>query len=65
MWGVFQNELQGTLDKLQRTDEELQAIVNKAFVLAAQNEWNLAVSFAQKLVGMQLQVETRTLPMSA
>lgn len=65
MWGVFQGEMQGTMDKLERTDEELASIVNKALVLAAQKEWNLAVAFAQQLAGMQLQVETKTLPMSA
>lgn len=65
MWGVFQGELQGTLDKLERTDEELSAIVNKAMVLAAQKEWKLAVDFAQQLVGMSVPVESKNLPMSA
>lgn len=65
MWAVFQGELQGTLDKLEKTDMELQAIVNKAFVLAAQKEWNLAVDFAQKLVGMNVPVDTKTIPIGA
>lgn len=65
MWGVFQSEVQGTLDKLEKTDEELQSIVNKALVLAAQKEWNLAVQFAQQLVGMKVTIEAQTLPMSA
>lgn len=65
MWTVFQNELQGTLDKLNNTNENLAAIVDEAYVLAAQNEWNLAVQFAQQLVGMNLQVQAKTLPMAA
>jgi hypothetical protein len=65
MWAVFRGELQGTLDKLERTDEELQAIVNKALVIAAQREWNLAVTFAQTLVGMEVPVESRTIPIGA
>lgn len=65
MWGVFQGELQGTLDKLEKTDEDLSAIVNKAFVIAAQKEWDLATQFAQQLVGMQVPVESKTLPIGA
>ena len=38
MWTMFQNELQGTMDKLEKTDENLSAIVNKAYIIAAQNE---------------------------
>lgn len=65
MWGVFQGELQGTLYKLNHTDEELSAIVNKAGVIGAQSEWDLAVEFAQQLVGMKVGTEARTLPMAA
>lgn len=61
MWLTFRGELQGTLDKLEKTDETLASIVNKAFVLAAQKEWNLAVQFAQQLVGMKVEVQTQTL----
>jgi len=42
MWTMFQNDLQGTMDKLEKADENLSAIVNKAYVIAAQKEWNLA-----------------------
>jgi hypothetical protein len=65
MWTMFQNELQGTMDKLEKTDENLSAIVNKAYIIAAQNEWNLAVQFAQQLSGMAVPVEAKTLPMAA
>lgn len=65
MWTVFQNELQGTIDKLENADEELMAIVNKAYVLAAQKEWKLAVKFAEQLVGMNVPVESQELPMAA
>lgn len=65
MWTMFQNELQGTMDKLEKTDENLSAIVNKAYIIAAQNEWNLAVQFAQQLSGMAVPVEAKTLAMAA
>lgn len=65
MWTVFQNELQGTLDKLEKTDEELSAILNKAWILAAQKEWNMAVDFAQKLATMKVEFESKTVPMAA
>jgi hypothetical protein len=65
MWTVFQNELQGTMNKLDLADIALSAIVVKADILAAEKEWNLAVDYAQQLVGMSLQVETKTLPMAA
>lgn len=65
MWSVFQNELQGTMDKLDQTDVDLSAIVNEALVLGAQKEWDLAVKFAQQLVGAKLVVESQTLPMAA
>ena len=65
MWTMFQNELQGTMDKLDKTDENLSSIVNKAYVIAAQNEWNLAVQFAQQLSGMNVPVQAQTLAMAA
>jgi Bacillus haemolytic enterotoxin (HBL) len=65
MWTVFQNEIQGTIDKLEKADEALIAIVKKADVLAAQKEWKLAVQFAEQLVGMNVSVESKELPMAA
>jgi len=56
MWQTFRGELQGTKNKLEKTDESLSSIVNKAWVLAAQKEWDLAVQFAQQLVGMKVGV---------
>jgi hypothetical protein len=53
------------MNKLEKTDENLSAIVNKAYVIAAQKEWNLAVQFAQQLSGMTVQVQEKTLPMAA
>ena len=45
---MFQNELQGTMDKLEKTDENLSAIVNKAYIIAAQND-ELAVQASNRL----------------
>jgi hypothetical protein len=53
------------MDKLEKTDENLFAIVNKAYIIAAQNEWTLAVQFAQQLSGIPVAVEARTLAMAA
>jgi hypothetical protein len=50
---------------LRRRAKTLSAIVNKAYIIAAQNEWNLAVQFAQQLSGMAVPVEAKTLPMAA
>ena len=63
MWTLFQDELQGTLDKLDQADEELMAIVDKAYILAAQKEWNLAAEFAQKLTDTSYDVESKTVSM--
>ena len=65
MWTTFQNELQGTINNLDKADKALSAIVSEAEVKAAQKEWNLAVDFAQQLVGATLKVEAKELPMSA
>ncbi|PJE80436.1 hypothetical protein CI610_00571 [invertebrate metagenome] len=63
MWSLFKDELQGTMDKLDQADEELMAIVDKAYILAAQKEWTLATEFAQKLVNTTYNVETQTVSM--
>ena len=59
MWNIFKDELQGVLTKLETTDESLMAIVNKAYVIAAQKEWDLAVAFAQNLANTSYDVETQ------
>jgi hypothetical protein len=64
-WQVFAGELDGVKGKLDSANEELYAIVNKAYVQGAQKEWNLALDFAQKLVDVSKpKVESKTLPMS-
>ncbi len=59
MWSLFKSELQGTMSKLDQADEELMAIVNKAYVLAAQKEWDLATQFAQNLANTTYDVQTQ------
>ena len=61
MWLMFQDELQGTLDKLDAADEELMAIVDKAYILAAQKEWEMATEFARTLAQTTFEVESQTL----
>lgn len=61
MWTLFQDELQGTLDKLGEADEELMAIVDKAYILAAQKEWEMATEFAQTLAQTSFEVEAQTI----
>lgn len=65
MWATFKGELQGVVDKLNKADEELYMVVNKGYIIAAQSEWDLAIEFAQQLVGMKIDIQTKTVPMSA
>lgn len=65
MWEFFRGELQGTKNKLMSADEELALIINKVKISAAQREWDLAVQFAQQLIGVKVTVETKTLKLVA
>ena len=64
MWALFKSELQGTLTKLEQADEELMAIVNKAYILGAQKEWNLAVEYARKLTSTTYDVDSKEVSMT-
>ena len=64
MWSLFKSELQGTMSKLEQADEELMAIVDKAYILASQKEWDLATQFAQKLADTTYDVETKDVSIS-
>ncbi len=63
-WTVFQGELQGVADKLQKAEDSLSTIVQGAFTTAAGTEWDQATQFAQSLANAPVQVPTATLPMS-
>jgi hypothetical protein len=65
LWTFFKDELAGTMAKLNNTNVELSAVVNKALVRAAQREWDEAVTFAKQLVGAPVTVEVRSIPMAA
>ncbi|HEX8071128.1 MAG TPA: HBL/NHE enterotoxin family protein [Pyrinomonadaceae bacterium] len=65
LWSFFQGELEGTLKKLDSADETVAAVLNITRVVAAQNEWNKAVEFAEQLVGKPVKVEVRPMPMAA
>lgn len=65
LWTFFQDELTGTMKKLESTNVDLSAVVNKAYVKAAQIEWDKAVEFAEQLVGKPVKVEVRPMPMAA
>ncbi|MGW5410263.1 alpha-pore-forming cytotoxin MakA [Actinomadura geliboluensis] len=65
MWATFDDELAGTLDKLDKADENLAAIVNKAWILGAQEEWAEALQFARTLSGYQPPLEHQVLHPSA
>lgn len=49
-WGVFQGELQGVVDKLNAGENSLSTLIAGTFTSAAQQEWNLAMQFAQSLI---------------
>lgn len=65
MWETFQGELQGVCDKIDKADEGIFAIVNEGYIIASQNEWALVEEFAEKLTEMQLNVETKQIPITA
>lgn len=65
MWAIFQGELDGTLDKLNKGEQSISAIMQEVWIQAAQDEWNLALAFATSLAGVTLQVQSKTLPMSS
>jgi hypothetical protein len=62
-WTVFQGELQGVCDKLQKAETSLSTILEGAFTQAASNEWNDATAFAQSLADAPVQIAATTLPM--
>jgi hypothetical protein len=62
-WTVFQGELQGVADDLQKAENSLATIVQGAFTQAATNEWNDATSFAQSLADAPVQLASAQLPM--
>lgn len=64
-WGTFQGELQGVVDKLNLADQAISTIVQKVFTQGAQNEWSTAIDTANNLVNAKIEVEAKTLPMSA
>lgn len=64
-WGTFQGELQGVVDKLNLADQAISTIVQKVFTQGAQNEWSTAIDTANHLVNAKIEVEAKTLPMSA
>ena len=65
LWAFFQDELMGTMKKLGDANVELSAVVNKALVKAAQNEWHKAVGFAEQLVGKPVKVEVKSMSIAA
>ena len=62
MWGLFGGELQGVVDKLNKADEELIAILDAGWVTGAQKEWAMVADFATQLAQQpQPQPETTTI----
>jgi hypothetical protein len=60
----FENDLQGNVGVLEKTDANLFAIINKVYTVATQKEWNLAVQFAQQLSDVAVPVEAKTPPLA-
>lgn len=57
-WGVFQGELEGVVTKLKAGEASLSTLVAGTFTVAAQNEWNLAMQFAQSLIDQNVEVNS-------
>ena len=64
-WGVFQGELQGVMDKLEKAEEGLSTIVQGVFTSAAQKEWDEAVTTAEALIDRKVEVSSQILPMDS
>lgn len=60
-WALYQDELNGVLQKLNSGASMSSIIMEKVFADAAQNEWALAVQYAQDLVNSKPPVDTKDL----
>lgn len=58
-WALYQDELTGVVDKLNQGASMSSIIMEKVLAEAAQNEWNVALQFAQDLVKAKPKVETK------
>ena len=64
-WSVFQGELSGVLNKLERAEGSLEVLVSGALASGAQKEWKAATAFAEEIADAEIKVETKELPMSS
>ncbi len=64
-WNVFQGELKGVMDKLEKAESSLSVLVSSTWTAAAQKEWDDATTFAQSLADAPVQVVEKQLPMVA
>lgn len=60
-WALYQDELTGVLSKLNSGASMSSIIMEKVFADAAQNEWTLAVQYAQELVNSKPSVDSKSL----
>lgn len=64
-WGLFGDEIQGVLTKLNAADQALSTIVEGVFTQAAQTEWNSAMETANALANRKIDLPSKVLPMDA
>ncbi len=64
-WGVFQGELKGVVDKLEKAEDAISVIVQGVFTSAALNEWQEATTTANALVNRKIETTSKTLPMDS
>ena len=61
MWNLFDMEVSNTIEKLNKAEADVSILVRKAHIKSAQHEWDLAMQFAQGLVGMDVKMTQREL----
>lgn len=64
-WSIFQGELAGIREKLDKAETSLSTLLAGAFTEAANAEWADATAYAQSLADLKIQVEFRDLPMDS
>ncbi len=62
-WSLYKDELIGVQDKLDKGASMSSLVMEKVFADAAQNEWTLAVEFAQQLVNAKPDVQSKDVPL--
>lgn len=64
-WALFEGELEGVSQKLQRAEDSLSTVVEGAFTEAAAKEWKDAAELAHELATTSIEMPKKELPMQS